>query len=276
METNNAKNNYPIIIPPEIQKLKGLNFSDKALLSQIAVLDRSEIGCFASNRTLGQKIDRSPSFVSKAIKKMYNLGYVTMNEPCKQYGGRRHTRRVREDLKSYKPPLQNEKDKIIENDRQHGKKAKYIYSEEKKEEKKEKRENISSTEILPEDEKKLFQELFKVPFRGKWEFYQNCKTEYQKMHPIFWDSKIAKDFIMLCLKHYQMFNKKVNIDTNIYRQNTLIEIFKLVIIHPPGFFTDFEPATYLRFWNKVITSVKFNNALNRIRIRDYSGDTDIS
>lgn len=248
--------NFPAIILND----DNLSALDRFLLALIISLDK-EKGCFASNFYLSKYLNCSVGTVSKSIQKMKELTYIIFNQEDEDHGGRRYIRKVRADLKFRQPEkpistsgLSKKTHLPIENDS-------LIYKEIKKKE-------LNNNELLIMNEKKLIQNLLTVKFSKKAEFYYNCKEEYDRSNRIQWDQTQIKALILLCNQLCETFGTKFpNDDDKTKLPGYLLKIFNCIIHNPPKFFTDFLPATFLKFWNKVIQQDNFLRSFNRINIR---------
>ena len=104
MRTFHLKVLYFAPLVPKVLCDKRLTPFDRTMLSIMIQLTKQRGHCFATNSHFAFYLNCSESTVSKSINKMYKLGYIIENKPNPEYGGRGHTRRVREDI-IYDPTL---------------------------------------------------------------------------------------------------------------------------------------------------------------------------
>lgn len=69
---------YFIIIPAQVRTDKRLVFLDKLIFGEIFTLAQKDGFCWASNRYFSDIYDVQPETVSRSIKKMGNLGYISI------------------------------------------------------------------------------------------------------------------------------------------------------------------------------------------------------
>lgn len=256
MKRNKEVKDIFLYVPSVIDKDKRLSTTDRYLLGCMINLDNEE-GCYAENSYLAERLNCSLGTISRSIKYLEGLGYITFNQPNKNRGGRGYIRHVREDLK-YKKPTKSIKDSTpSKNTHVVSQNESHIY---KGKEKYLKNENISIKE-----ENKLAQKELDIPIPNKVDLYNNCKNEYNKRYTIAWDKGQVESLIDLCNKLYESFKTKIDLKKN-ELSKCLLQIFIQVINHKPRFFTDSLPQTFVRFWNKVIQQPKFERSLSRIEM----------
>lgn len=91
------KNNY-LMIP---LKIKGLSWSDKIVLSQLAYLKRSFREITASNEYLANKLDLSVSTVKRAISNLSEAKYIVSNLETKNNKTKRNIKLTSKTIKIY-------------------------------------------------------------------------------------------------------------------------------------------------------------------------------
>lgn len=78
---------------------KRLSTTDRFLIALITFRDQ-ERGCFATNQSLAAYLNCSTTTVSRSVLKLAELGYIRVNVPDWENGGRAYIRRVRHDIKN--------------------------------------------------------------------------------------------------------------------------------------------------------------------------------
>jgi hypothetical protein len=260
MKRNKETKDIFLRIPAVIDKDKRLSTSDRYLLGCMINLDNEE-GCYATNSYLAERLNCSLGTISRSVKWLEELGYVTF---YKNNRGRGFIRHVREDLKykkpteSFKHTTPSKKTDVVRQNAGHIYKGKEKYL---------KNENISI-----KMENKLVQNELDIPIPNKVDFYNSCKKEYNKHYTIAWDKEQVESLIDLCNKLYQSFKGKIDLKKK-ELSKCLLQIFIQAIIHKPHFFTDSLPQTFVRFWNKVIQQPKFERSLSGIEMDNTASES---
>lgn len=83
---------------PEILNDCRLSPFDRMLLSIIINLSKKSSYCFATNMHFAKNLRCSVGAVSKSINKMHKIGYIDVNIPNFENGGRGYLRSVRDDV----------------------------------------------------------------------------------------------------------------------------------------------------------------------------------
>ena len=86
MKKNKKAKNFFLYVPAIIDSDKDLSTTERYLLFRIINLDNDE-GCYATNSYLSKCLNCSVATISRSIKQLEKLGYITHNIPNAKRGG---------------------------------------------------------------------------------------------------------------------------------------------------------------------------------------------
>ena len=262
MEKMKKHNEDYLIMSGKVVNNPNLTAIEKIILSEIIFRDKDKKkGCFCSNELLANKASCSVGTVSKSIKKLKKQGFIIYNETL---DGRKHTRKVSEDLKFYKTGLQFDESSLTEKTGQSYKNDIQKDNNEKKEYKNNHKSSFKEEKYSIEEEKKLVEEKLMMRIRNRWDLFQELKKVYSDSYPISWDKKTTDDFISLCNKVYEQFKKKIMDGDRENQLKNFVTILAALISYRPKFFRDYLPWTFLNYWNQAIQGAKFERAITYV------------